>query len=68
MTGGLRLRDATGYWYTLVFEGACEPCATVVWADDTVLGEVCVDFGTAPGDFLEALLTAGGTVDPDVLP
>jgi hypothetical protein len=51
-TGGMRLRDDAGRWYTLTWGDACTGCGDVVFDGRVDLGEECFD----PGDFVNALV------------
>jgi hypothetical protein len=44
-TGAVRLRDPTGYWYTVTFDG-CTGCGPVTFEGEE-LGEACVDLTAA---------------------
>lgn len=51
--GVISVRDPVGSWHRLALT-ECQPCAEVVFAEDEVLGEACLDFGgVAEGIFEE---------------
>ena len=55
-TGELTLREDTGYRYVLTFASPCDGCASVVYADDTDMGSVCIDFGGATQKISDSML------------
>ncbi|MDP2308490.1 MAG: hypothetical protein Q8P18_20895 [Pseudomonadota bacterium] len=42
-SGGMRLRDDSGYWYLFTYGAGCDTCGGVVYADGVSLGAACVD-------------------------
>jgi len=59
-TGGMRLRDVSGYWYAFSYGPECDTCGQVSYAG-APLGEACVDSAVAMsgiGDAVRAWMTA----------
>ena len=42
-TGTIDMRDPSGSWHTLTFDGSCDGCAEATWVDGRSIGEVCID-------------------------
>jgi hypothetical protein len=49
-TGGLLVRDPTGYWYTLTYADDCSGCGTIVSSDGSLSAEVCPQLNTLRDD------------------